>query len=549
MPRAIRTVEEFIAWTKELRGRMILFRGQANEDWEVESSAFRRITRSTGASPKTLPAITFQNYICHLLNEASLQGFREQEGRSLTQLELLAELQHFGAATCLIDFTDSAVIALYFACRGEIDKVGKVVAMETDDVHRFSTISFEDLNRPVKEFLNKGKLWKWVPSGQNNRIVAQQSVLVLGEGSIDKSLLREITIAAECKKDIMEVLDDSFGLNEQKLFNDLVGFARINGHDQPYDKLSSEDYVVLSIAFHQRGEHEQALESWTRAIELAPQRADLYNSRGASKSILRNHLGAIADFNKAIKLDPQLAVAFNNRGAAKKASNDIPGAIDDYNSAIDLDPQYPEVFSNRGKAYRELGLLREALSDFDTAVELSPAAAVAYSTRAAIKGDLHDYPGAVADCDIAIELNPSIEHAYYIRGAAKHMQGDHQRAVADCNKAIELNPSCAIAYYYRGMARHRLNDKEGAFSDFDRSIEYDPDYAAAYNSRGVEKQYSGDSTGAIADFTKAVELKPDFALAYSNRGKARRSVGNKAGAARDFARAREIDPGLRPPES
>ena len=544
MTRAIKTVEEFIAWTKELRGRMILFRGLANEDWEVESSAYRRIIRSKEVSSKALPAITFQNYICNLLNEASLQGFRELKGRSLTELELLAELQHFGAATCLIDFTNSAVIALYFACRGEIDKIGKVVAMETDDIHKFSTISFEDLNRPVKEFLNKGKLWKWVPSGQNNRIVAQQSVLVLGEGSIDKSLLKEITIAAECKKDIMEVLEESFGLNEQKLFNDLVGFARINGHDQPYDRLSSENYVVLSIAFHQRGEHDQALESWTRAIELAPHRADFYNGRGATKSILGDYQDAIADFDRAIELDPQFAVAFNNRGAAKKASNDIPGAIDDYNRAIDLDPQYSEVFSNRGIANRELGQLHDALVDFDRAIELNPTAAAAYSTRAAVKGDLHDYTGAVEDCDIAIELNPNIENAYYIRGAAKHMQGNHQGAVEDCDKAIELNPNSAIAYYYRGMARHRLNDKKGALADFDRSIEYDPNYAQAYNSRGVEKQYSGDSQGALADFTKAVELKPNFVLAYSNRGKARRSVGNEAGAERDFARAKEIDSSL-----
>ena len=547
MTEPIKTVEKFIAWTKELPGGMILYRGLADADWEVESSAYRRIRNSENFS--SVPAATFQNYIDQMLDDASLQGFRERQDRSLSDLELLAELQHYGAATCLIDFTSSALIALFFACQEETGKAGKVVAMATDDIRAFSTISYGDLKRPVKEFLNQGRLWKWEPSGQNNRIVAQQSVFIFGEGRIEKSQYKEITIAAANKKVIIETLEKSFGIRGQQLFNDLAGFARINGHDQPYDKLLSEDYVVLSIAFHQRGEHEQALESWTRAIELAPQRADLYNSRGASKSILRDHLGAIADFDKAIKLDPQLAVAFNNRGAAKKESNDIPGAIDDYNRAIDLDPQYPEVFSNRGKAKRELGLLHEALSDFDTAIELSPEAAVAYSTRAAIKGDLHDYPGAVADCDIAIELNPSIENAYYIRGAAKHMQGDHQAAIADCNKAIELNPYCAIAYYYRGMARHRLNDKEGAFSDFDRSIEYDPNYAAAYNSRGVEKQYSGDNAGAIADFTKAVELKPDFALAYSNRGKARRSVGNEAGAARDFARAKEIDSNLRPADS
>ena len=122
MDGPLKSVEEFIAWTKGLQGRMILFRGLANADWEVESSAYRRIRNSEAMSSESVPAITFQNYIHRLLDEASLQGFRERQGRRLSDLELLAELQHFGAATCLIDFSTSALIALWFACREQRGK-------------------------------------------------------------------------------------------------------------------------------------------------------------------------------------------------------------------------------------------------------------------------------------------------------------------------------------------------------------------------------------------------------------------------------------------
>ena len=549
MTEAIKTVEEFVAWTKELQGGMILYRGLADTDWEVESSAYRRMRKSKDISSETLPPITFQNYIDHLLDDAGLLGFRERQDRSLSDVELLAELQHYGAATCLIDFTASAEIALYFACREEPDKAGKVVAMATDDISRFSTVGYEDLNKPVKEFLKQGKLWKWEPSGLNSRIIARQSVFVFGEARVGNRFYEEITIGAAHKKDIIETLDKSFGVNEQRLFNDLAGFAQINAHNQPFDRLSAEDYFSMSISLHQRGEHKQAVESYSRAIELAPQRAEFFNSRGATKSILGDHQGAIADFDEAIELDPQLAEAFNNRGAVKKTSGDLLGAIEDYNRAIRLYPQDPAVFSNRGIANRERGLLQEALADFDRAIEFNPGASDAFLHRAAVKGDLGDYQGAVADCNRAMELNPSVERAYYIRGAAKHMQGDHQGAIADCNRAIELNSTCAEAFYYRGMARHRLNDKKNAFTDFNKAIKHDPNYAAAYNSRGVEKIYSGDHQGAIADFTKATELKPKFALAYWNRGKAKQAIGDEAGALEDFDRAKEFDPKLRPSDS
>ena len=46
MTDPIKTVEEFIAWTKGLQGGLILYRGLPDADWEVESSAYRRIEKS-----------------------------------------------------------------------------------------------------------------------------------------------------------------------------------------------------------------------------------------------------------------------------------------------------------------------------------------------------------------------------------------------------------------------------------------------------------------------------------------------------------------------
>ena len=47
MTEQTKTVEEFIAWIKALRGGMCLYRGLADSDWEVESSAYRRILKGS----------------------------------------------------------------------------------------------------------------------------------------------------------------------------------------------------------------------------------------------------------------------------------------------------------------------------------------------------------------------------------------------------------------------------------------------------------------------------------------------------------------------
>lgn len=582
MSDLITKVEEFTAWTNELQGGMILYRGLADADWEVESSGHRRIRISEDLESESLLAITFQSYIDRLLDEASLQGFRVRQGKSLSDLEMLAEMQHYGAATCLIDFTTNPLNALYFACREETDKAGKVVAMSTDDVDILSTISYEDLNFPVKRFLKQGKLWKWEPSVLNTRIVDRHSVFVFGEGKVAESYLEKIQIAAAHKKDIIEALEKSFGISEQKLFNDLAGFASINSHDKKYNRFSAEDFYQLHITLLQRGEFIQAIERIDKAIELDPHNAVFYHNRGMTKGTLGDNQGAISDLDKAIELDPQYTAALNNRGNvkyflgclteaiadynraiqidpqeagayinrgnAKKASDDVRGAIADCNRAIELDPQSFLAYNNLGIARDALGDPQGAVAEYDKAIELNPQYADAYNNRGNAKKASGDLLGAMADYNVAIILNPEYATAFNNRGNAKKDLDDFQGAIADLDEAIGLDPNYADAYYNRGTAKGESDDYEGAVADFDVAIELNPDNAKAFNNRGAARHKSGDHPDAIADYNIAIKLDPNHAKAYYGRGLARRALGGKEDAEKDFAKASEIEPGLHPPE-
>ena len=549
MTESIRSVEEFTAWTEKIKGGMVLYRGLADATWDVESSASRRIRKSVAESLGNVSKVAFLSYIDHLVNAAGLQGFPERQDRSLSDLELLAELQHYGAATCLIDFTTSALIALWFACSKETDLEGKIVAMATDDIDRFSTLTYKDLIQPIKELLIQHRLWKWAPSSLNNRIVAQQSVLVFGEGRIDRSYYEEIRIAAAHKKGILETLGKSFGVNEQKLFNDLAGFAQNNAHDQPYEQPSAERLFSLSIAFQQRGEYRQAIENYDGAIELDPQNPVFYNNRGTTKAALGEFQGAIADLDKAIILDPQYAAAYNNRGGAKNALGDHQGAIMDFGRAIDLDPEDAGPYNNRGVAKIGLDDRKGAIADYHTSIELDPQNAFAYNNRGKTRREMGDHQGAIADYDRAAGLSPNFADIYNNRGVAKCDLGDFQGAIADCSRAIELNPKYAVAYYIRGAAKRALGDRQGAVADLDRAIELKPEYADAYSELGAAKRESGEYHEAIINCDKAIELDPKYAKAYYNRGLAKRAIGDEESAKKDFSLARKINPSLRPPKS
>lgn len=60
----------------------------------------------------------------------------------LSDLEILAEIQHLGGATCLTDFTTNFLIALWFATSPKEDADGKLVWLDLGQPTNFRLINY-----------------------------------------------------------------------------------------------------------------------------------------------------------------------------------------------------------------------------------------------------------------------------------------------------------------------------------------------------------------------------------------------------------------------
>lgn len=94
---------------------------------------------------------------------------------------------------------------------------------------------------------------------------------------------------------------------------------------------------------------------WTGALELYREGRRL-NAAGDFRA-------AIAAFTVAIDLRPQYALAWNSRGYARLRLGDYKGAIGDLTQAIALDPEYANAFRNRAAALRASGQTADAEKD------------------------------------------------------------------------------------------------------------------------------------------------------------------------------------------
>ena len=547
---AIKSVADFVAWVDKHGGRRMLYRGLTDDDYKASSSLYRRLLNSRVA--KSVSDSMFIKAANQLIETAKKEGHNYKNGRELPALELLAELQHHGAATCLIDFTKNPLVALWFACLSpHKNKNGKVIALDTSSADKFGAAKGDE--RDIAPFFSSGKLHQWTPPKQNNRIVAQQSVFVFGKPVIpDDETNYSCIIHGESKNDILSELRNRYGVSAESLFCDFSGFAReVNGHDKEYREWTTEetaeDYFHFGVFHQQRGEMQEAVAEYDKAIVLNPKDAAAYNNRGNAKDDLGDHAAAIEDFSQAIALNSKDAVAYYNRGNAKFRSGEHAAAVEDFSQAIALNSKDAATYYNRGVAKGHLGDYAGAIENFDEAIKINPEYVETYNNRGVAKGHLGDLAAAIEDFSQAIMLNPKYADAYNNRGIAKGHLGDHAAAVEDFSQAIELNPEYAKAYNNRGIAKGRLGDHAAAIEDFNQTIALNPKDAEAYNNRGNAKGRLGDHAAAVEDFSQAIALNPKYAKAYYNRGVAKFNTGDKAGALADFREANRLDNSLKIP--
>ena len=167
---------------KQFSDGQYLFRGVRKESYKIEAGACRRLPEVDRYNPAKLLRINQE-----LIDKARLLGHDQLSGDQLSDLALLAELQHFRAATCLIDFTRNALVALWFACeqiatteseekekqtdnRDKVEETdGKVYAVRIDDPARFKTITSDLLKKDIDYFFVEDEngrypLYQWQPN-------------------------------------------------------------------------------------------------------------------------------------------------------------------------------------------------------------------------------------------------------------------------------------------------------------------------------------------------------------------------------------------------
>lgn len=218
------------------------WRGQANIEWELTPSIVRKIRLeeyNKNKNKKSLDgSILYWEKI--LLSEAKKYLYDyDDRGRRLNDIELLAKLQHYGAATRLLDFSKNVLVALWF-CVSEPaykDKTGLLLGIDTDVMSGMENkFDFESSYSDFFDRVCKSDRICIVDSpAVVSRIASQSSVFLCSKSVNEKHgtfLLpdgewykRIIAISPQLKSECLRILSECFNITPLTIYPDIEGFA------------------------------------------------------------------------------------------------------------------------------------------------------------------------------------------------------------------------------------------------------------------------------------------------------------------------------------
>lgn len=194
----------------------------------------------------------------------------------------------------------------------------------------------------------------------------------------------------------------------------------------------------------ERGQFDDAVSAYTKAIEAFSDRPDVYFSRGVCYFNLQMLDKALTDYTKCLQLDPDSSDAINEKGVVLAQMGQFELAAEQFSLLITKYPDNVLALRNRGLCLHDLGKYEDALQDYEKAIGLNDKDPETWFQKANVLRKQKLFEQAIADYDQAIKLAPEFAKAWMQRGVTKFKMGNKQEAMAELLHASELNDMIII---------------------------------------------------------------------------------------------------------
>ena len=238
-----------------------------------------------------------------------------------------------------------------------------------------------------------------------------------------------LTVSAQTYRELSEKAIDCIERDSLAQAEDLLVQAMKLEPSNPHNALL---FSNLGLVQRRLGRYDDALQSYTYALNIAPNavpilldRAAIYMEKGMTDR-------AFLDYSEALESDKGNKEALLMRAYIYKA------ARLDYDRLLELDSKSYAGRLGLATLEQKEGKFREALELVNKLLVENPDDATLYVARADIEREMEHLELALVDLEEAIRLSSSLMDAYLLRGDIYLLQKRKALAKADYEKAISL---------------------------------------------------------------------------------------------------------------
>lgn len=306
------------------------------------------------------------NYINALRDmiKTAKKQFPNKYVSTMSDLEILADIQHNGGATCLVDFSKNILTALWFACNTDFgsdgfvycyDIMNDIIAKDNLSYVKDESCSIESLLAQTYRETNicsnvETRFCIWEPTPHSNRIIRQDSVFIFGmeKFKVCEHGIKVIKIKAEDKRCLLLALESLFNVSESTIFNDYIGFAianrkmsayrklEINAYSRGFDDMINGNYEAALEFLKLHAGEKQTKKKIEKLIELHFSLAVIYKYLRRANGSIHYKENSILEYSEVIKLVKKLfrkknidnSACFNKDYYAHKCTRAYNGIFD-----------------------------------------------------------------------------------------------------------------------------------------------------------------------------------------------------------------------------
>ncbi len=216
---------------------------------------------------------------------------------------------------------------------------------------------------------------------------------------------------------------------------------------------------------------EESIDSCNAALRINSWHVMALFTRGLRAQAIGKPKEAMEDYTRAIEMHPRFKNAFLVRGKIHADAGEESPARQDYDRAIEIDPNYFTAYSNRSKLSYDFSKNDEAILDATKAIELSPGYASAYLNRGTARGGRGEWDLALEDFQKGMKLDDRPDFLWEFNlGNATFMKGAFAEARRHYQNAVQLNARHVRTWYYLSCALSSEGDPKGAADALEQAI-------------------------------------------------------------------------------